>query len=47
MKIISYNINGIRLALKKGWQDWLQATDAEKISLNGPALYILSVSTIL
>ena len=26
MKIISYNVNGIRAALKKGFLDWLQAT---------------------
>lgn len=29
MKIISYNVNGIRSALSKGLADWLKATDAD------------------
>lgn len=29
MKIISYNLNGIRSALGKGLADWLKATDAD------------------
>ena len=32
-KIISYNVNGIRAALKKGWLDWLKATDPDVICL--------------
>lgn len=28
IKIISYNINGIRAAIKKGWINWLQESDA-------------------
>ncbi len=31
MKIISYNVNGIRAALKKGLVDWLSATDADVV----------------
>ncbi|MFK5890319.1 MAG: exodeoxyribonuclease III [Flavobacteriaceae bacterium] len=31
MKIISYNVNGIRAALKKGFLDWLQATNPDVI----------------
>jgi len=33
MKIISYNVNGIRAALKKGFIDWLQAADPDVITL--------------
>ena len=33
MKIISYNVNGIRAALKKGFIDWLQAADPDVIAL--------------
>ena len=33
MKIISYNVNGIRAALKKGFIDWLVATNADVICL--------------
>ena len=31
--IISYNVNGIRAALKKGWSDWAKATNADIIAL--------------
>lgn len=31
MKIVSYNINGIRAALGKGLADWIKATDADVI----------------
>lgn len=31
MKIVSYNVNGIRAALKKGLIEWLKATDADVI----------------
>ena len=31
MKIVSYNINGIRAALGKGLADWIRATDADVI----------------
>jgi len=31
MKIISYNVNGIRAALKKGFLDWLQAANPDVI----------------
>ena len=31
MKIVSYNVNGIRAALKKGLIEWLKATDADVV----------------
>jgi len=31
MKIISYNVNGIRAAVRKGLLEWLKATDADVI----------------
>jgi exodeoxyribonuclease-3 len=33
MKIISYNVNGIRAALKKGFIEWLQIADPDVIAL--------------
>ena len=33
MKIITYNVNGIRAAIKKGFIDWLRATDADVVCL--------------
>ena len=33
MKIISYNVNGIRAALKKGFLDWLAAVDPDVVCL--------------
>lgn len=33
MKIISYNVNGIRAALNKGFLDWLQAANPDVICL--------------
>lgn len=33
MKIITYNVNGIRSALTKNWLSWLQATDADVVCL--------------
>ena len=33
MKIISYNVNGIRAAIKKGFFDWLQAANPDVICL--------------
>jgi exodeoxyribonuclease-3 len=33
MKIISYNVNGIRAALKKGFLGWLQQADPDVIAL--------------
>ena len=32
-KIISYNVNGIRAALKKDWVNWLKATNADIVCL--------------
>jgi exodeoxyribonuclease-3 len=33
MKIASYNVNGIRAAMKKGFMEWLQQTDADVVCL--------------
>ena len=33
MKIISYNVNGIRAALKKGFIDWLQQANPDVICI--------------
>ena len=33
MKIISYNVNGIRAALKKGFLEWLQAANPDVLCL--------------
>lgn len=33
MKIISYNVNGIRAALRKGFLEWLQAADPDVLCL--------------
>ncbi len=33
MKVISYNVNGIRAALKKGFIEWLEAADPDVICL--------------
>ncbi len=33
MKIISYNVNGIRAAIRKGFLEWLQAADPDVILL--------------
>lgn len=33
MKIITYNVNGIRAAISKGFVDWVKSTDADMICL--------------
>lgn len=33
MKVMSYNVNGIRAAIKKGFLDWLKAADPDVICL--------------
>ena len=33
MKVLSYNVNGIRAALKKGFTDWLQAADPDVLCI--------------
>ena len=33
MKIISYNVNGIRAAVKKGFLDWLKDSNADVVCL--------------
>jgi len=32
-KIISYNVNGIRSAINKGWADWVKAVDPDVVCL--------------
>lgn len=33
MKIITYNVNGIRAALRKGFLEWLEASDADVVCI--------------
>jgi exodeoxyribonuclease-3 len=33
LKLLSYNVNGIRAALKKGFASWLKATQADVICI--------------
>ncbi len=33
MKLLSYNVNGIRAALGKGFASWLKATEADVICI--------------
>lgn len=33
MRVLSYNVNGIRAALKKGFADWLQAADPDVLCI--------------
>lgn len=33
MKVLSYNVNGIRAALKKGFMEWLQAADPDVLCI--------------
>ncbi len=33
MKILSYNVNGIRAAMKKGFMDWLEAADPDVLCI--------------
>ncbi|MFC3200040.1 exodeoxyribonuclease III [Parapedobacter deserti] len=33
MKIVSYNVNGIRAAMRKDWLTWLKITDADVVCL--------------
>ena len=33
MKVISYNVNGIRAAIKKGFLDWLKAANPDVICI--------------
>ncbi|HEY4797483.1 MAG TPA: endonuclease/exonuclease/phosphatase family protein, partial [Bacteroidia bacterium] len=32
-KIVSYNVNGIRAAISKGWLDWVKSVDPDIICL--------------
>ncbi|WP_270088639.1 exodeoxyribonuclease III [Sphingobacterium sp. SYP-B4668] len=33
MKIVTYNVNGLRAALRKGWLEWLKDTNADVVCL--------------
>lgn len=33
MKIVTYNVNGIRAAMRKDWLSWVKETDADVICL--------------
>lgn len=33
MKIVTYNVNGIRSVMAKGWADWLRSVDADVVCL--------------
>ena len=46
MKILSYNVNGIRAALKKGFIDWLKATDADLICIQETKAFEEQVDTL-
>ena len=39
VKIISWNVNGIRAAIRNGFMDWLNETDAEIICLQEVKAY--------
>ena len=45
MKILSYNVNGIRAALKKGFAGWLKATDADVICIQETKAFEEQVDT--
>ena len=42
MKIVSYNVNGIRAALNKGFMDWLQAVDPDVVCLQEIKAFVRS-----
>jgi len=33
MKIVTYNVNGLRAALRKGWLEWLKETNADVVCI--------------
>jgi exodeoxyribonuclease-3 len=45
LKILSYNVNGIRAALKKGFAGWLKATDADVICIQETKAFEEQVDT--
>ena len=47
MKIISYNVNGIRAAATKGLFAWLQATDADMICLQEVKALAIQIPEII
>lgn len=47
MKIISYNVNGIRAALKKGWIDWARTVNADIICLQETKANVDQLNTSL
>ncbi len=45
MKIVSYNVNGIRAALNKGFVEWLQAVDPDVVCLQETKAMVDQVDT--
>lgn len=45
MNIISYNINGIRAGLRKGFAEWLQAQNADVVCLQETKAHIADIPT--
>jgi exodeoxyribonuclease III len=46
MKIITYNVNGIRSAIGQGLLPWLQATDADVVCIQESKAQIAQISTL-
>ena len=47
MKIITYNVNGIRAALKKGFIDWLKSSNADLVCIQETKAQLSSLSAEL
>ena len=47
MKIITYNVNGIRAALKKGFLEWLKASNADLVCLQETKAQLASLQAEL
>ncbi|MEO5990017.1 MAG: exodeoxyribonuclease III, partial [Ferruginibacter sp.] len=45
MRIISYNVNGIRAAIKKGFIDWLKTNPADVICLQEVKAHMPDIDT--
>jgi exodeoxyribonuclease III len=45
MKILTYNVNGIRSAISKGFDQWLAATNADMIALQEVKANITDIDT--
>ena len=46
-KIVSYNVNGIRAALKKGFAEWLQASDYDIVCVQESKAQLEQIDTAL